>query len=87
MGRAIRVIETECLSRGGTFRKMSDIFADPSSRGPAGLVKYGGVSDDFHPNDLGYERISERLLGAIALTNGQQSWYRNLWVRLHSCNV
>ncbi|CAM3897472.1 SGNH/GDSL hydrolase family protein [Smaragdicoccus niigatensis] len=82
-----RIIESECLSRGGTFRPLSDLFDNPENRGPAGLARFGGTSDNFHPNDLGHERISARLRGAIILTDGRQPWYRALFTRLRGCSI
>jgi acyl-CoA thioesterase-1 len=67
------VIKAECEARGGAFRKLSDLHIDQANRGPAGKTDvFGGdevgesVSDNFHPNDVGYSAIANRLLEAVS---------------------
>ena len=59
------IIKDQCEIRGGVFVGISDLAADTSLKGPAGVETFGGVSDDFHPNDLGHRMIADRVLGAI----------------------
>lgn len=58
-------IEEPCADAGGTFVPLSDLFEQERNRGPSGRDVFGGVSDDFHPNDRGYAAIAERLLAAV----------------------
>lgn len=59
------VIRQECESFGGEYRRMADLEADPTHKGPAGEETYWGPSDDFHPNDAGHAAIFERAMSAI----------------------
>ncbi|MDZ7930489.1 MAG: SGNH/GDSL hydrolase family protein [Rhodococcus sp. (in: high G+C Gram-positive bacteria)] len=61
------IIARQCAEHGGKYRVLNDLYADADNRGPAGVEAFGGVSDDFHPNDDGYGAISERLLGVLTL--------------------
>lgn len=52
-------IERECTSRGGVFQPLSGLFGETGLRGPEGNPTWLGISDAFHPNDAGHERIAE----------------------------
>lgn len=60
-------IQTACRSTGGTFVALSPLYTDPANRGPAGQAKFGGTSDDFHPNDTGYKAIASAVGIALRL--------------------
>lgn len=55
-------IAAECEKREGKFVTMYGLFPVEANKGPAGLAKFGGVSDDFHPNDTGYKAIADLLI-------------------------
>lgn len=57
-----------CAARKGRYRALGDLFLNASLRGPAGKPMYGGVSDNFYPNDEGHEQIADRVLGAFNLS-------------------
>lgn len=59
------VAQALCDEQGGQFVPLAPIFADPASRGPAGLPTPWGPTDDFHPNDAGAQRIADAVLAAI----------------------
>lgn len=59
------VIRQQCEDFGGRYRRMNDLEADPINKGPAGEETFGGLSDDFHPNDAGHLAIFERAMSAI----------------------
>lgn len=61
------VISKECTARGGKFVTLTPIYKDPTTIGPVGVPAYGGVSDDFHPNDTGHRDIADALLAQIKL--------------------
>jgi acyl-CoA thioesterase-1 len=61
------IIEQTCESAGGRFVQMSGIFRQSGIRGPAGVQTWRGVSDDFHPNDVGHSLIARSILRAIGL--------------------
>lgn len=62
------IIADLCEARGGAFRSLSGVRADPGFLGPAGEDTYFGPSDDFHPNDHGHREIAARLLGAVSMS-------------------
>lgn len=59
------VIRQACESFGGQYRRLADLEADPTHKGPAGVETFLGPSDDFHPNNAGHAAIFERALSAI----------------------
>lgn len=61
------IIKDLCEARGGVFRSISDIAENAEMKGPAGVATSSGLSDNFHPNDLGHRAIADRLLGAVAV--------------------
>jgi len=61
-------IENTCRSAGGTFVPLTPLYSDPANRGPAGQPKFGGTSDDFHPNDAGYTAIASDVIAALRLS-------------------
>lgn len=61
------MIREACTVAGGRFLPITDLFDTPGMKGPAGVEAFGGVSDDFHPNDTGYGAIADRVLGAITV--------------------
>jgi lysophospholipase L1-like esterase len=62
-----RVIESICEAAGGRFLQMGGLFRQSGARGPAGVEGYRGLSDEFHPNDLGHALIAESILRIIGL--------------------
>lgn len=64
-------ISSECVSHGGVFVPIADIYDEPGMRGPAGVTVPGGVSDDFHPNDSGHAAIAERILSNLRLEESE----------------
>jgi len=60
-------IQAACEDGGGKFISINDIYDEPGARGPAGRASFGGISDEFHPNDAGYKAIADRLLSVVAV--------------------
>ncbi|MFC9997682.1 SGNH/GDSL hydrolase family protein [Nocardia sp. NPDC127526] len=65
------VIADLCGAKGGAFRPLFELAADPRLRGPAGLPTFSGTSDDFHPNDLGHRSIADLVLDSVTVTRGR----------------
>jgi acyl-CoA thioesterase I len=61
------IIKDLCEVRGGVFVRISDLAANDSLKGPAGVPAFGGLSDSFHPNDLGHKLIADRILDVVRL--------------------
>lgn len=40
---------------------ISDIWADSANKGPEGVETFKGTSDNWHPNDVGMQKIAERI--------------------------
>jgi acyl-CoA thioesterase-1 len=59
------IVKDLCEVRGGVFVSISDLAADESLKGPAGVPAFGGLSDSFHPNDRGHRLIADRILDVI----------------------
>ncbi|GGH93718.1 SGNH/GDSL hydrolase family protein [Arthrobacter liuii] len=59
------VISSECTARGGRFVNLTPIYKNPATIGPVGVPSFGGVSDNFHPNDTGHRAIADALLAQI----------------------
>lgn len=53
------------LCRDHVYLPLSDLYAEPGSRGPAGTSTELGTSDDFHPNGAGHAAIADRILEDI----------------------
>lgn len=63
------VIREECTARSGVFVALSDLHILDVNRGPAGKTNvFGAPSDNFHPNDAGYQAISDRLMSRLDIT-------------------
>jgi lysophospholipase L1-like esterase len=65
-------IRNLCAGTGKQFVPLSDLYEDADMRGPSGrrvFLGKDGAGDDFHPNDLGYTKIAERITGLVRLTN------------------
>jgi len=60
-------VRDNCERIGGTFVPIADLFDEAGMRGPSGVEAFGGVSDDFHPNDAGYAAIADRVKAALRL--------------------
>ncbi len=58
-------IRRTCTQRDGRYIGLSDLFDSSGSRGPAGRQTFGGVSDDFHPNDVGHRAIANRIVAEL----------------------
>jgi len=63
-------VQGACESHGGRFITLRDLYAKPSLRGPAGQQRFGGTSDDFHPNDAGHTAIADRVWGQLSVVSG-----------------
>jgi lysophospholipase L1-like esterase len=61
-------IQASCEAGGGQFISLGTAYDAADTRGPAGRETFGGVSDDFHPNDNGYRLIAERVVAALGLS-------------------
>jgi lysophospholipase L1-like esterase len=59
------VIDAACQDRGGVFVPLSQLYADPRNRGPAGRPTPFGPSDPFHPNDTGQLAIARTVLAGL----------------------
>jgi lysophospholipase L1-like esterase len=60
-------ISKECEARGGKFLRLSLIYANGISRGPAGVPVFAGTSDITHPNDNGHAEIAKQVLDMITV--------------------
>lgn len=60
-------IQRPCEDAGGRFLRLTDLYDTPENHGPAGKPAFGGISDEFHPNDAGYKAIADRLLSAVTV--------------------
>ncbi|POH63970.1 hypothetical protein C3B59_10530 [Cryobacterium zongtaii] len=60
-------IKASCEAGGGTFLPLGSAYDAAESRGPVGVEVFGGISDDFHPNDKGYRLIAETVLSPLGL--------------------
>lgn len=59
------VVNAGCQDRGGVFVPLSQLYADPQYRGPAGRPTSFGPSDRFHPNDAGQLTIARTVLAGL----------------------
>lgn len=59
------LVEAACEASGGAFVAIGDLYEPTENRGPAGVEAFGGVSDNFHPNDAGYAAIAKRVLASM----------------------
>lgn len=66
------VIRQLCERYGGAYRRLADLQAEPSHRGPEGVDTFEGPSDDFHPNDAGHQAIHERVMSAVTVSREGQ---------------
>lgn len=55
------IIEHSCEQAGGRFVSLARIYSMPGTRGPEGKRTEFGISDNFHPNDLGHREIANAL--------------------------
>jgi acyl-CoA thioesterase-1 len=53
------------LCADATYLPLSDLYATPGLRGPAGVETSLGASDGFHPNDAGHRAMADLLLGEV----------------------
>jgi lysophospholipase L1-like esterase len=60
-----RVVSAACARDGGTYVPLNQIYDVPGARGPAAGSSPFGVTDDFHPNDLGQLLIAEAVLQGL----------------------
>lgn len=60
------IISDACTSHSGVFVPLFPLFDDAKNRGPSGIRTWGGLSDNFHPNDRGHEAIATLLLSKIS---------------------
>jgi lysophospholipase L1-like esterase len=60
-------IKSSCDAGNGIYVPISPLFNEEGMRGPAGVEAFGGVSDDFHPNDTGYAAIAAMVNEALQL--------------------
>lgn len=64
------IIRSECNKAGGYSTILRDIVSNPATRGPNGRPVYGaasGIGDNFHPNDVGYTAIADRIMKSLAV--------------------
>lgn len=64
------VIRQLCEIYDGAYRRLADLQAEPSYRGPEGVETFEGPSDEFHPNDAGHRAIHERIMSAVTVSRG-----------------
>lgn len=64
-----KAIRSECLDRGGIYLRLDALFSAVANRGPAGVPAVGdnNVSDIFHPNDAGHQRIANDIVARLEL--------------------
>lgn len=60
-------IRDACTEAGARFVPISQLYATTENRGPAGVDRFGGKSDDFHPNDAGYAAIASAVVDALSI--------------------
>lgn len=60
-------IRAACEARGGRYVSLTELYKDTSLRGPAGVERFGGKSDDFHPNDAGHTAIADRVWAQLSV--------------------
>lgn len=60
------LIKEVCDESGGTFIRLSGIFDEEGTRGPADVETPTGTSDAFHPNDEGHAKIAAAVLAVLA---------------------
>ena len=62
-----RVIQAECVKRGGRFVPLSGFYADKANQSTPGQPHWdGGQTDGNHPNDAGHRLIADALLAQIS---------------------
>jgi lysophospholipase L1-like esterase len=60
------IIRRIAADSGGVFVELGALADDPDLRGPAGRPTPQGISDEYHPNDVGHGAIAQRLREAVA---------------------
>ncbi|WP_169914640.1 SGNH/GDSL hydrolase family protein [Rhodococcoides yunnanense] len=61
-------IAAACDADKSRFLKLTDIYENTNSRGPSGrpvFLSNDGTGDNFHPNDLGYTAIMQRITDSV----------------------
>lgn len=60
-------VQTACEAHSGRYVALRGLYADANLRGPAGEERFGGESDDFHPNDAGHTAIADLVWGQLSV--------------------
>lgn len=62
-------IKDQCSAHGGRFMPLAGIYDLEGVRGPANVpLEGGGVSDAFHPNDVGHLKIASVITSSVVVT-------------------
>lgn len=62
-----KAVEAACKAHGGQFVKISTVFGSTDNRTKKGEPSWLGPSDDFHPNDVGHQKIADLILERIKI--------------------
>lgn len=54
-----------CQRRAGVYVPLSQLYAQPAARGPAGVATAFGPADEVHPNDSGQVQIAAAVLAGL----------------------
>ena len=60
-------IKDQCSARGGRFLPLAGIYELDGVHGPANIPAEGGLSDAFHPNDVGHLKIASLVTNSVAI--------------------
>jgi acyl-CoA thioesterase I len=69
------VVQQQCAERHGQYVDLVATYSDPANHGPGGRRTFLGLSDWFHPNDLGHHALADAVMttvparGALRFTN------------------
>lgn len=63
-----KAVEDSCKAQGGQFVKISTVYASTENHSKKGEPTWNGPADDFHPNDLGHQKIADLILERIRLS-------------------
>ncbi len=61
-------IQKSCEAHGGKYIDVSAEFGMAGNRGPAGVNVWAGISDNFHPNDYGHERLAALVMDHLTVS-------------------
>lgn len=63
-----KAVEASCKTHGGQFVKISTVFGSTDNRTKKGEPSWLGPADDFHPNDIGHQKIADLILERINIS-------------------